>query len=185
MTGLDALTRKRLAGRPLYRGQRVPVIVAWNCRGFTSEHPEWGWIQDCEHVDGRGKPDFGQLCMREQVRVVENRLCQVCGQEFGPGELMWLVGTFSAWFKEPAFHAGCGLYAMRMCPELRRRRSECARSTSVTGCTSYIEAATLRFQDELLGTDQVRALASPENPVIWLYAGPVEPTVQLPLGEWL
>jgi len=90
----------RLAGRPRdRRGYPVPYIVM---------------------LDANGKPDFRVSDTLKVMRVVELRLCGLCGQPMG--RYMGFIGgpqSFQSHCNtDPPSHVECAEYALKVCPFL-------------------------------------------------------------------
>ena len=106
MSWRDVVLPARLAVRPK-SGQGYPIpFVA---------------IED----DGSGKPDFRILNVERQMLCFDRQLCGICGQKLD----YWcsLIGgelcEVNKVFVDPAMHEECALYAIQVCPFLRRDHS--------------------------------------------------------------
>jgi hypothetical protein len=88
---------KRLKLRPRWRGLPIPYIAI---------------------VRDDGTPDFRVTDEARRRSVIQNKQCQLCGQQLGhwfffTGGLQ--AGAANAFF-EPACHLDCLIYAMNVCP---------------------------------------------------------------------
>jgi hypothetical protein len=117
----------------------TPVRVVQRRRGiaYADERPgdrdEHGvlWARVSSRP-GQGRPLFGKLHARRQLKAFTKLLCQVCGRRADRNSdgLLWLVGEDperpETWpdpllISDPPVCCGCAPLAVRLCPRLRRQ----------------------------------------------------------------
>jgi hypothetical protein len=142
---------------------QIPWTASWSSEStFTVEPCPWagGKMALCQNESpGVGKPQFATPHSNRQRQAMAQQLCDICARPFlgrtrvslsqeSPRQVPGL--GFVPLAVEPLVHKGCGVVALRQCPELQRQAAKgILRIRQVSACwlveQRLNEAATMEF----------------------------------------
>ncbi|MFJ9574686.1 forkhead box protein [Streptomyces bacillaris] len=110
---------RNTAGRP------VPINTPWyetaDAGGQMAirSSADLGEHVVCPCEPGRGTAAFGDQCPPRQRKLMEQRLCGICGRAIKKTSSLVFIGAPNAGFYiEPPVHPRCAAYALLVCPTL-------------------------------------------------------------------
>lgn len=99
--------------------------------------PEWqgGMLVAANVKRGEdGRALFGQVDSDVVWNMIENRLCQTCGERIAKNDWVCFIGALHLYkFTEAPQHVECARYSIQVCPHLWKNKSE----IGVSVCVDY------------------------------------------------